>query len=104
MRVQIYQINEQRDREHKHYASFKSGDNVDPSIYDEVFDAEIDVTTPEDVHQMMKFEGHPLMRGANVTVSDIVAMNGRAYYCQPKGFADVPFDASKTQKPDKRKN
>ena len=42
MRVQIYQINEQRDREHKHYASFKSGDTVDPSIYDEVFDAEID--------------------------------------------------------------
>ena len=100
MRVQIYQINEQRDNEHKHYASFKSGDTVDPSIYDEVFDAEIDVTTPEDVHRMMKFEGHPLMRGVNVTVSDIVAMNGRAYYCQPNGFADVPFDVSKTQKPD----
>ena len=79
MRVNIYHINESRDKNHKRYSIYQNGDVVDPSIYDEVFSAELDTSNLEEIHRMMKFEGHPLMRGANVTVSDVVVVNGRAH-------------------------
>lgn len=100
MRVNIYHINESRDKNHKLYSIYQNGDVVDPSIYDEVFSAELDTSNLEEIHRMMKFESHPLMRGANVTVSDVVVVNGRAHICQPRGFEEIPFDESKTQKPD----
>ena len=100
MRVNIYHINESRDKNHKLYSIYQNGDVVDPSIYDEVFSAELDTSNLEEIHRMMKFEGHPLMRGTNVTVSDVVVVNGRAHICQPRGFEEIPFDESKTQKPD----
>lgn len=100
MRVKIYQINDNRDPDRKHYMKHNSGDAVDASIYDEVFNAELDTTNLEEIHRMMKFDGHPLMRGANLTVSDVVVINDRAHICQPVGFEEVEFDESKTQKPD----
>jgi len=100
MRVNIYHINESRDKNHKLYSIYQNGDVVDPSIYDEVFSAELDTSNLEEIHRMMKFEGHPLMRAANLTVSDVVVINGRASICQPRGFESIDFDVSKTQKPD----
>lgn len=100
MRVNIYHINKSRDVNGKLYSVYQNGDVVDSSIYDEVFSAELDTTNLEEIHRMMKFEGHPLMRAANLTVSDVVVINGRASICQPRGFEDIDFDVSKTQKPD----
>ena len=100
MRVNIYHINKERAVNGKLYSVYQNGDTVDPSIYDEVFSAELDTTNLEEIHRMMKFEGHPLMRAANLTVSDVVVINGRASICQPRGFEDIDFDVSKTQKPD----
>ena len=100
MRVNIYHINKERDVNNKLYSVYQNGDTVDPSIYDEVFSAELDTSNLEEIHRMMKFEGHPLMRGVNVTVSDVVTVNGRAHICQPRGFEEIDFDVSKTQKPD----
>lgn len=100
MRVNIYHINKARDVNGKLYSVYQNGDVVDPSIYDEVFSAELDTTNLEEIHRMMKFEGHPLMRAANLTVSDVVVINGKAHICQPRGFEEIDFDVSKTQKPD----
>ena len=100
MRVNIYHINKARDVNGKLYSVYQNGDVVDPSIYDEVVSAELDTTNLEEIHRMMKFEGHPLMRAANLTVSDVVVVNGRAHICQPRGFEEIDFDVSKTQKPD----
>ena len=100
MRVNIYHINKARDVNGKLYSVYQNGDVVDPSIYDEVFSAELDTTNLEEIHRMMKFEGHPLMRAANLTVSDVVVVNGRAHICQPRGFEEIDFDTSKTHKPD----
>lgn len=100
MRVNIYHINKERDVNNKLYSIYQNGETVDPSIYDEVFSAELDTSNLEEIHRMMKFEGHPLMRGVNVTVSDVVTVNGRAHICQPRGFEEIDFDVSKTQKPD----
>ena len=41
MRVKIYQINPERDSNRMKFMSLSDSQSPDPSIYDEVFDAEI---------------------------------------------------------------
>ena len=74
MRIKIYQINTNRDSHRiKH---FQDPENIDPSIYDEVFNAEIDDNNLEDVYRRFNTEGHPLHRGHSLSVSDIVVVEG----------------------------
>ena len=100
MRVQIYQINHDRDVHNMKFMSLKDGEGVDASTYDEVFNAEIDETNLEDIYRRFNTERHPLHRGHSLSVSDVVVMNGKAHICQSFGFKEIPFDVSLTQKPD----
>lgn len=100
MRVQIYQINHNRDVNNKKFLSLKDGQAADPSTYDEVFNAEIDEFDLEDIYRRFNTDGHPLHRGHSLSVSDVVVMNNKAYICQSVGFREIPFDVSLTQKPD----
>lgn len=100
MRVQIYQINHNRDVNNKKFLSLKDGEIADPSTYDEVFNAEIDEFDLEDIYRRFNTDGHPLHRGHSLSVSDVVVMNDKAYICQSVGFREIPFDVSLTQKPD----
>ena len=100
MRVQIYQINSERDTERQKFFDLKEGANPDPSIYDEVFDAEIDETDLEAIYARFNTNHHPLFRGHSLSVSDVVVMDGKANICQGVGFREVPFDVTQTQKPD----
>ena len=100
MRVQIYQINHNRDVNNKKFLSLKDGQAADPSTYDEVFNAEIDEFDLEDIYRRFNTDGHPLHRGHSSSVSDVVVMNNKAYICQSVGFREIPFDVSLTQKPD----
>ena len=99
MRVKIYQINSDRDTERKHFMATEDG-TVDPSIYDEVFNAEIDETDLEGIFTKFNTEGHPLHRGYSLSVSDVVCLKDKAYVVEPIGFKEVDFDESKTQKQD----
>lgn len=106
MRTKIYQINSKRDVNRIKFESldrlerYQGSSAVDPSIYDEVFNAEIDETDFEDIFQRFNTEGHPLHRGHSLSVSDIVVIEEGAYYCDSVGFRQVDFDESKTLKPD----
>lgn len=100
MRVQIYQINHNRDVNNKKFLSLKDGQAADPSTYDEVFNAEIDEFDLEDIYRRFNTDGHSLHRGHSLSVSDVVVMNNKAYICQSVGFREIPFDVSLTQKPD----
>lgn len=100
MRVQIYQINQDRDVKREKFSSLKDDQLLNPAIYDEVFDAEIEEDDLEDIYERFNTEGHPLFRGHSLSVSDIVVLDGKAHICQDFGFKEVPFDASQTQKPD----
>lgn len=100
MRVQIYQINHERDTERAKFMSLKDDQTPDSSIYDEVFDAEIEETNLEAIYTRFNTEGHPLHRGHSLSVSDVVVLDGKAHICQSFGFREVPFDVSLTQKPD----
>lgn len=106
MNIKIYQINYERDKNrvkflhYKHLDSFQDTKDIDASLYDEVFNGDVDCSGLEDVFQKFNTEGHPLHRGHSLSVSDIVTTEDGAYYCDSVGFQKVDFDESLTQKPD----
>ena len=105
MRVKVYQINSNRDVRSEKFNSYENviekspTKAIDPSIYDEVLNAEVDVEGLESLYQLLNCEGHPLHRGHSLSVSDIVENDGKFFYCQPVGFQEIEFDASLTNKP-----
>lgn len=99
MRVKIYQINPERDNNRMKFMSLNDSQSPDPSIYDEVFDAEIDENELEEIYGRFNTVGHPLFRGHSLSVSDVVVANGKASICQSIGFRDVSFDTTKTHIP-----
>lgn len=106
MRTKIYQINFDRDKNKvkfhdlKNTERFQGKADIDPSIYDEVFNGEIDSSNLEEIFRQFNTEGHPLHRGHSVSVSDVIVIDERAYFCQPVGFQEISFDESLTLKPD----
>lgn len=106
MRVKIYQINSGRDEKRENFFGMDSRERlhlsqvVDPSIYDEVFNAEIDESDPEEIYRRFNTEGHPLHRGHSLSVSDVVVTENGAYFCDDVGFKQIEFDETQTKKPD----
>ena len=106
MRVKIYQINTERDNPHVKFMgldqmkSFLSVDSVNPSLYDEVFNAELESDNLEEIYARFNSEFHPLFRGHSLSVSDVVVTDKGAFYCDSVGFKEISFDESQTQKPD----
>lgn len=106
MRVKIYQIDSERDINkiklfgYDSLQKFQGSSDVNSSIYDEVFNAEIENSLPEDVFIKFNTEMHPLFRGHSLSVSDVVVTPQGAFFCDNFGFKKIDFDESKTQKPD----
>ena len=106
MRVKIYQINADRDANHVMFAGldrlskYQGSLEIDPSIYDEVFSAEMDDANPESLFAVFNTTYHPLYRGRSMSVSDVVVTEEGAFFCDSVGFAQIGFDESKTQKSD----
>ena len=106
MRIKIYQINPDRDKNKvkfhnlKNTRRFQGTADIDPSVYDEVFNGEVDSDNLEEIFRQFNTEGHPLHRGHSLFVSDVVVTKDGAYYCDSIGFQKVDFDESLTQKPD----
>ena len=106
MRVKIYQINSDRDERRERFLGMDARERlnfpqaVDPTIYDEVFNAEIDESDPEDIFRRFNTEGHPLHRGHSLSVSDVVVNDNGVFFCDSFGFKQIEFDEKQTQKPD----
>lgn len=106
MRVKIYQINPDRDVNrvmHERLSNLElcqGSPDIQASIYDEVFSAEIEFTGLEQLYTQFNTTGHPLHRGGQMKVSDIVVTDEGAFFCDRFGFAPVTFDASQARKPD----
>lgn len=98
MRTKIYQINSCRDNNRIKFKSLDGG--VDASIYDEVFNAELDTDDLEEIYIQFNSQSHPLHRGHSLSVSDIIVNEQGAFFCDSIGFKKIDFDESKTQKPD----
>ena len=106
MRIRIYQINSDRDERLEKFLGMGIREQlylpkaVDPTIYDEVFSAEIDESDPEEIYRRFNTEGHPLYRGHSLSVSDVVVTENGSFFCDDIGFQQIDFDEMQTQKPD----
>ena len=90
MRVKIYQINPERDSNRMKFMSLSDSQPPDPSIYDEVFDAEIDENELEEIYGRFNTVGHPLFRGHSLSVSDVVVSYFGLYtQFEEEGGADI---------------
>ena len=106
MQIRIYQINSERDCNQVKFRGLDSirklqkSSKVNASLYDNVFDAEMDDMSLQEVFERFNHEKHPLYRGHSLSVSDVVVMNGEAFICDDFGFQKIEFDEEVTQKPD----
>ena len=106
MRIKIYQINSSRDTNQVKFwgleslPKFQNSSEVDATLYDNVFDAEMDEMSLEEIFTRFNNEKHPLYRGHSLSVSDVVVTENGAYFCDSFGYKGIEFDESKTQKQD----
>ena len=105
MRIKVYQIVPDRDTKRVKFVGlqelekYQGSKTVDASLYDEVFDGDIDRTTLEGIYECFNTSCPPLHRGHSMSVSDIVKTEDGFFYCDRYGFKKVDFDESLAAKP-----
>lgn len=107
MKIKIYQINPDRDKNHVLYTrhelleKYQGTSDIDASLYDEVFSGKVECKTLEGVYSAFNQAWPPpLHRGRALSISDIVVTEDGVYFCDSFGFKKVDFDESQTQKPE----
>lgn len=77
----------------KKFASFSTlkrmGMDFNPNIYTEVYNGEMDVNDVEDVYEKLQWAKPQGYKGHSLSVSDLVQMDGKTYFCDSFGFKDV---------------
>ena len=105
MRIKVFQIVPDRDTKRVKFVGleelekYQGSKTVDASLYDEVFDGDIDRTTLEWIYECFNTSCPPLHRGHSMSVSDIVKTEDGFFYCDRYGFKKVDFDESLAAKP-----
>lgn len=109
MKINIYQINMDRDEEMLCFRNFSSitkklnGQSIPADIFDRVFRGQVDCETLEDVYSMFN-SNHPKgYTGRSLSVSDVVEVidGGEEepgyYYCDSVGFKRIDFEKDKVK-------
>ena len=105
MRIKVFQIVPDRDTNRVKFVGlgelekYQGSKAVDASLYDEVFDGDVDRTTLEGIYECFNTSCPPLHRGHSMSVSDIVKTEDGFFYCDRYGFKKVDFDESLAAKP-----
>lgn len=103
MQVRIYQIDSELDKRRVKFlglAALGQEQPVDPGIYTRVFRGELEEAGLEELFRRFNQEGHPLFHGHSMSVSDVVCLEDKAYYCDCVGFREIHFDEDKTIGPE----
>ena len=92
--VTILQINNKV--ENAHYKMFSSmrmlqsmGLQFNPNDYEVVYSGQMDVEDAEDVYMRLQWTKPNGYNGHSLSVSDIVAMDGKVLFCDSVGFKDI---------------
>lgn len=93
--VTIYQIDSEKC-ENAHYKMFtplerleRLGLQFNPNDYKVVFSGQMDVEDAEDVYMRLQWTKPNGYNGHSLSVSDIVAMDGKVLFCDSVGFKDI---------------
>lgn len=109
MNVRIYQINMKRDTNNVAFMNYESlpkfqgSSEIDSSLYDKVFEGEVNCFTLEKLYEMFNLEHPAGYKGRSMSVSDVVEIidgnTGESYFhfCDSFGFQEVDFEPEKTQ-------
>lgn len=110
MNIKIYQINSGRDTKnalflgYERLEKFTGSSEVDSSIYDKVYDNNVDCRTLEGVYTMFNTNRPPEFTGHSLSVSDVVEVAESIddvekgfYFCDSIGFKKIDFEPEKTQ-------
>ena len=100
--IRIYQINLDRDANHVAFVGTDRLERcqgsiaIDSTLYDKVFEGEVDCDTLEAVFQTFNFNHPKGYTGRSLSVSDIVEIvedpiPGNFYFCDRMGFKHVAF-------------
>ena len=98
MRIKIYQINVSKDKSRVMFRNLNETrritgkEDVIRSIYDMVFEGEVDCGTLEDVFQMFNMYSPENFAGRSMSVSDIVEVESKLYFCDSFGFKEVKWE------------
>lgn len=101
MKIQIYQINMERDTNKVAFLNYSSleklqgSSTIEPQIYDKVFEGEVDCETLEDVFRKFNLNHPEGYTGRSLSVSDVVEVinddSSIFYYCDSDEFKMVDF-------------
>lgn len=107
MKIKLYQINPTRDKQHRMFRSLDKVASfvdcvpcIDSSIYDKVFDGEVDAHDLEGVYMIFNVHRPDGYIGRSLSISDVVEVecdpvNGGPvpgfFYCDTVGFKKVEF-------------
>lgn len=103
--IRIYQIDLDRDNDGVAFepygtlARYQGSPDVNPALYDKVFDGAVDVSDIEDIYRIFNVEMPEGYEGRSLSVSDVVeivksdSIKPGFYYCDSIGFKPVPFNS-----------
>ena len=106
MNIRIYQVNMSRDVNNVGFASYENLEKwqgtsaIDSTIYDKVFEGDVDCKSLEDVYVMFN-RNHPSnYKARSLSKSDIVEVieqdgSSKFHYCDSIGFNEVEFEPEK---------
>lgn len=96
MKIELYQINMERDKEHLAFMDLSS-DKVDRTLYDKVFEGDVDSDTLEDVFYVFNVKHPEGYTGRSMSVSDVVHILPGSktpegfYFCRSIGWTKIDF-------------
>lgn len=96
MEIKVYQINMSLDNKNAIFKRLKRVESVDPTIYELVYQGDLDADDLEEIFTLLNIGDKPEgYHGRSLSVSDVVELDSKFYYCDAIGFSEVEFDASK---------
>lgn len=104
MNLKIYQIDMEKDEKGVKFCSFsevkKDNGEINPSIYEKVFDGMVNCESNEDVFRKFNTDIPASHAGGSLSVSDIIEIEGEFFFCDSAGFQNIEFDTSKIKQED----
>lgn len=110
MKVRIFQIDMSRDKQNvcfmNHEWLMKKGYQVDPSIYDCVYEGEVNCKSLESVYALFNLHQPEDYKARSMSLSDVVEILQVSegdfaapgyYYCDTRGFEEIEFPFNEKQ-------
>ena len=90
-KIKIFQIDEKRDTLERIFRSYIDVSYIDPNSYDMVWEDEVeDSVGLEDIYYKYNCNCPTGYKARSMSVSDIIEIDGKQFYCDYIGFAELP--------------